>query len=89
MPTSDLKQQAAAFSLHCLDVLISSDPAILKACFYSSSKMNDFSSVHCKLCERDINEMTLAFSTLRSASASPQKSTEMRVRQPDTSLHAL
>ena len=49
MPTSELKQQGAAFLLYYLDILISSDPSILKACFYSSSKMNDFSSIHCKL----------------------------------------
>lgn len=49
MPTSELKQQGAAFLLYYLDVLLSSDPSILKACFYSSSKMNDFSSIHCKL----------------------------------------
>mgnify|MGYP003636924283 FL=1 len=49
MPTSELKQQAAAFLLYYLDILISSDPAILTSCFYSSSKMNDFSSIHCKL----------------------------------------
>jgi hypothetical protein len=48
-PTSQVQIQAGAFLTYYLEILLTSKPDILKSCYYSSIKKNDFSSIHCKI----------------------------------------
>jgi|TARA_B110000908_G_C10218189_1_gene433863 hypothetical protein len=48
-PDSEIALKAGAFLTYYLEILLNSDPDILKSCYYSSTKTNDFSSIHCKL----------------------------------------
>lgn len=48
-PTSPVQIQAGAFLTYYLEILLTSNPDILKSCYYSSIKKNDFSSIHCKI----------------------------------------
>jgi len=48
-PTSEIQVKAGAFLTYYLEILLESNPDILKSCYYSSTKTNDFSSIHCKL----------------------------------------
>ena len=48
-PESEIALKAGAFLTYYLEILLESNPDILKSCYYSSTKVNDFSSIHCKL----------------------------------------
>lgn len=48
-PAAEIQLKAGAFLAYYLDILLSSDKAILKDCYYSSLKKNEFSSIHCKI----------------------------------------
>lgn len=48
-PDSEIALKAGAFLTYYLEILLESNPDILKSCYYSSTKTNDFSSIHCKL----------------------------------------
>jgi len=48
-PESEIQLKAGAFLTYYLEILLESNPDILKSCYYSSTKTNDFSSIHCKL----------------------------------------
>ena len=49
-PVDDiLALKTGAFLTYYLDILLSSDVSILKDCYFSSLKKNEFSSVHCKV----------------------------------------
>jgi hypothetical protein len=48
-PDSEVALKAGAFLTYYLEILLNSKPDILKSCYYSSTKTNDFSSIHCKL----------------------------------------
>jgi len=48
-PDSEIALKAGAFLTYYLEIMLTSKPDILKSCYYSSTKTNDFSSIHCKL----------------------------------------
>ena len=48
-PTSEVQLKAGAWLTYYLEILAESDPDILKSCYYSAIKKNDFSSIHCKV----------------------------------------
>lgn len=49
-PVNDqIALKSGAFLTYYLDILLSSDVSILKDCYFSSLKKNEFSSVHCKV----------------------------------------
>lgn len=48
-PTDPISLQAGAFLTYYLDIMMSSSPEMLKNCYYSSIKKNEFSSIHCKI----------------------------------------
>ena len=48
-PKSPVLIKAGAFLTYYLQILLESDPGLLNGSYYSSSKLNTFSSVHVKL----------------------------------------
>lgn len=48
-PDTEIGLKAGAFLAFYLEIFLGSDPSILKSCYYSSTKVSDFSSIHCKV----------------------------------------
>ena len=48
-PDTEIGLKAGAFLAFYLEIFLGSDPSILKSCYYPSTKVSDFSSIHCKV----------------------------------------
>jgi hypothetical protein len=48
-PTDEVSLKAGAFLAYYLKIMLKGDAKLLKSCYYSSLKKNDYSSIHCKV----------------------------------------